>query len=155
MQRLLVPVQRFSKGFKDISLSFKRHPITNDILSLKNEDAIKRSVQNLVRIKLGEVFFDDDLGTRITGSLFELATSDYVDPIISEIETSITNNEPRVRLTNVIVDSMPDENALDVTVAYDIIGLASPSQTVNFIFCLLYTSPSPRDKRQSRMPSSA
>ena len=133
MQRLLVPVQRFSKGFKDISLSFKRHPITNDILSLKNEDAIKRSVQNLVRIKLGEVFFDDDLGTRITGSLFELATSDYVDPIISEIETSITNNEPRVRLTNVIVDSMPDENALDVTVAYDIIGLASPSQTVNFI----------------------
>ena len=128
-----MPVQRFSKGFKDISLSFKRHPITNDILSLKNEDAIKRSVQNLVRIKLGEVFFDDDLGTRLTGSLFELATSDYVDPIISEIETSITNNEPRVRLTNVIVDSMPDENALDVTVAYDIIGLASPSQTVNFI----------------------
>ncbi len=128
-----MPVQRFSKGFQDISLSFKRHPITNDILSLKNEDAIKRSVQNLVRIKLGEVFFDDDLGTRITGSLFELATSDYVDPIISEIETSITNNEPRVRLTNVIVDSMPDENALDVTVAYDIIGLASPSQTVNFI----------------------
>ena len=128
-----MPVHRFSKGFQDISLSFKRHPITNDILSLKNEDAIKRSVQNLVRIKLGEVFFDDDLGTRITGSLFELATSDYVDPIISEIETSITNNEPRVRLTNVIVDSMPDENALDVTVAYDIIGLASPSQTVNFI----------------------
>ena len=133
MQRLLVPVQRFSKGFKDISLSFKRHPITNDILSLKNEDAIKRSVQNLVRIKLGEVFFDDDLGTRITGSLFELATSDYVDPIVSEIETTITNNEPRVRLTDVIVDSMPDENALDITVAYDIIGLASPSQTVNFI----------------------
>tara|TARA_B100000965_G_C19104081_1_gene546157 strand:+ start:60 stop:464 length:405 start_codon:yes stop_codon:yes gene_type:complete len=128
-----VPVQRFSKGFKDISLSFKRHPITNDILSLKNEDAIKRSVQNLVRIKLGEVFFDDDLGTRITGSLFELATSDYVDPIVSEIETTITNNEPRVRLTDVIVDSMPDENALDITVAYDIIGLASPSQTVNFI----------------------
>ncbi len=128
-----MPVQRFSKGFKDISLSFKRHPITNDILSLKNEDAIKRSVQNLVRIKLGEVFFDDDLGTRITGSLFELATSDYVDPIVSEIETTITNNEPRVRLTDVIVDSMPDENALDITVAYDIIGLASPSQTVNFI----------------------
>ena len=128
-----MPVKRFSQGFKDISLSFKRHPVTNDVLTLKNEDAIKRSVQNLVRIKLGEVFFDDDLGTRITGSLFELATSDYVDPIVSEIETTITNNEPRVRLTDVIVDSMPDENALDITVAYDIIGLASPSQTVNFI----------------------
>ena len=74
-----MPVKRFSKGFKDISLSFKRHPVTNDVLTLKNEDAIKRSVQNLVRIKIGEVFFDGDFGTRITGSLFELATDENID----------------------------------------------------------------------------
>ena len=54
-----MPIQRFSQGFKDISLSFKRHPVTNDILALNNEDAIKRSVQNLIRIQLGEVFFND------------------------------------------------------------------------------------------------
>ena len=96
-----MPVQRFSQGFKDISLSFKRHPVTNDILALKNEDAIKRSVQNLVRLQLGEVFFDPDLGTRITGSLFELANNDFVDPIKTEIETTITNNEKRVQLTSV------------------------------------------------------
>ena len=76
-----MPVQRFSQGFKDISLSFKRHPVTNDILALKNEDAIKRSVQNLIRIQLGEVFFNELIGTRITGALFELANDDFVDPI--------------------------------------------------------------------------
>ena len=62
-----------SKAFKDINLSFKRHPVTNDIIMLKNEDAIKRAVQNLVRTQIGERFFNTKLGTRITSSLFELA----------------------------------------------------------------------------------
>ena len=128
-----MPAQRFSQGFKDISLSFKRHPVTNDILTLKNEDAIKRSVQNLVRIIRGEVFFNELLGTRISGSLFELANSDYIDPMKTEIETVIKNFEPRVALKDVDFQSFPDENAIEVTIKYDIIGLSSPTQSVNFI----------------------
>jgi len=128
-----VPTQRFSQGFKDISLSFKRHPVTNDILTLKNEDAIKRSVQNLVRIIRGEVFFNELVGTRITGSLFELANSDYIDPMKTEIETVLKNFEPRVSLKDVKFKSTPDENALDVTIKYDIIGLSATTQSVNFI----------------------
>jgi len=128
-----VPVQRTSQGFKDISLSFKRHPITNDILPLKNEDAIKRSVQNLVRTQIGEVFFNDLIGTRVEQALFELANSDYVDPIKNEIETVITNFEPRVLLQRVNVNSFPDQNAIDITIDYDIVGLSTPSQSLNFI----------------------
>ena len=128
-----MPIQRFSQGFKDISLSFKRHPVTNDILALKNEDAIKRSVQNLIRIQLGEVFFNDLLGTRITGALFELANDDFVDPIVTEIETTITNNEPRVRLTNVDVESQPDNNSLDIKISYDLVGLSAPTQILQFV----------------------
>tara|TARA_B100000925_G_scaffold17838_1_gene12349 strand:+ start:463 stop:867 length:405 start_codon:yes stop_codon:yes gene_type:complete len=128
-----VPAQTFSQGFKDISLSFKKHPVTDDILVLRNEDAIKRSVQNLVRIQLGEVFFNRLLGTKISGSLFELATSNYIDPIKSEIDTTIKNFEPRVRLTDVKVISTPDDNAIDITIFYDIIGLSAPSQSVNFV----------------------
>ena len=128
-----MPAQTFSQGFKDISLSFKKHPVTDDILVLKNEDAIKRSVQNLVRIQVGEVFFNNLLGSRISGSLFELATTDYTDPIRSEIETSIKNFEPRVNLTDVKFLSTPDENSIDVTIFYDIVGLNSPNQSVNFI----------------------
>jgi len=128
-----VPVQRFSQGFKDISLSFKRHPVTNDILALKNEDAIKRSVQNLIRIQLGEVFFNNLLGTRITGALFELANDDFVDPIVTEIETTITNNEPRVELTDVDVQSQPDNNSLDIRISYDLVGLSAPTQILQFV----------------------
>ena len=128
-----MPVQRFSQGFKDISLSFKRHPVTNDILALKNEDAIKRSVQNLVRLQLGEVFFNPDLGTRITGSLFELANNDFVDPIKTEIETTITNNEKRVQLTSVDVESEPDTYSMNITISYELVGLSAPSQTLQFV----------------------
>ncbi len=128
-----MPVQRFSQGFKDISLSFKRHPVTNDLLALKNEDAIKRSVQNLIRIQLGEVFFNELVGTRITGALFELANDNFVDPIQTEIETTILNNEPRVKLTAVDVFSEPDSNSIDIKISYDLVGLSSPSQTLQFV----------------------
>ena len=128
-----MPVQRFSQGFKDISLSFKKHPVTNDILSLKNEDAIKRSVQNLVRIQFGEVFFNRLVGTKISRSLFELAHTYYTDPMRSEIETTIKNFEPRVSLTDVRFFIAPDSNSMEVTIFYDIKGLDAPTQSVNFI----------------------
>ena len=128
-----MPLQEISRGFKDISLSFKRHPVTNDLLPLRNDDAIKRAVQNLVRINIGEVFFNDLIGTNITGSLFELATDDLILPIQTEIETTITNFEPRVRLTDVDVTPRPGENALEVEIRYDIVGLSTPTQTVTFI----------------------
>jgi phage baseplate assembly protein W len=128
-----VPVSKISRGFRDISLSFKRHPVTNDLVPLKNEDAIKRAVQNLVRTKIGEVFFRNDIGTRITGSLFELANEDLVDPISTEIETVITNFEPRVNLKNVDVNSRPEDNTLDIEISYNIVGLSLPIQTINFI----------------------
>tara|TARA_Y100001972_G_C7559559_1_gene281088 strand:- start:402 stop:806 length:405 start_codon:yes stop_codon:yes gene_type:complete len=128
-----MPLNKISRGFKDISLSFLRHPITNDLVTLKNEDAIKRAVQNLVRTKVGEVFFNDSVGTRLTGSLFELASSDLVDPLQTEIETVIDNFEPRVNLKNVVVSSRPEVNTLDVTISYDIVGLSLPTQVINFI----------------------
>lgn len=128
-----MPLNKISRGFRDISLSFKRHPITNDLVPLKDADAIKRAVQNLVRTKVGEVFFRNDIGTRISGSLFELATDDLVDPIATEIETVIVNFEPRVDLTNVSVDPRPDENTLNIELSYNIVGLSLPTQIINFI----------------------
>ena len=103
------------------------------MLPLKNEDAIKRSVQNLVRIQVGEVFFNDLVGTRVEQALFELATDNFIDPIKNEIETVITNYEPRVLLRSVTVNSFPDQNAIDININYDIVGLSAPAQSLNFI----------------------
>jgi len=130
-----VPVieSKVSRYFKDISLSFKRHPVTNDIAVITNEDAIKRSVINLVRTRIGERFFNPLLGSNVDGMLFELADSGISDPITEEISTTINNFEPRVNLRNVNVTVRPDQNELEVDIVYDIIGLAVPTQALTFV----------------------
>lgn len=128
-----MPLNSVSIGFKDISLSFLRHPVTNDISTLRDEDAIKKSVMNLIRTQVGERFFNSLLGSNIEGSIFELATDDLLDPLQIEIETVINNFEPRVVLRKVEVNPRPDENALNISINYDIVGLGAPTQSINFV----------------------
>jgi len=125
--------QRQSKAFKDISLSFKRHPVTNDILALRNEDAIKRSVRNLVETINEERFFNPLIGSRVRESLFEVPDNTIRATLKSQIENSILNFEPRVNLTDVIINHPNDTNDLEVTVAYDIIGQEATPQEITFI----------------------
>jgi len=125
--------QQQSRRFKDISLSFKRHPVTNDILALTNEDAIKRSVRNLVETINEERFFNSLLGSRVRESLFEIPDNTIRATLKSQIENSILNFEPRVNLTNVIVNHPNDTNDLEVTVVYDIIGQEATPQEITFI----------------------
>ena len=125
--------QRQSRRFKDISLSFKRHPVTNDILALTNEDAIKRSVRNLVETVNEERFFNPLLGSRVRESLFEIPDNTIRATLKSQIENSILNFEPRVNLTDVIINHPNDTNDLEVTVAYDIIGQEATPQEITFI----------------------
>jgi phage baseplate assembly protein W len=128
-----VPLESISRGFKDISLSFKRNPVTNDMISLTNEDAIKRAVINLVRTKVGERFFNPLLGSRVENYFFELADIGIEEPIREEIRTVINNFEPRVRLRSVDVSLFPEDNAMDVSIVYDIVGISAPQQAVTFI----------------------
>ena len=126
-----MPTKR-SRRFRDISLSFKRHPITNDVTVLKNEDAIKKSVINLIRTKVGERFFNDILGTSVGDTLFELDTFDN-DVLREEIITLLKNYEPRIELTNVFTETQTDTNDLFIQIEYDIVGLPLPTQAIEFI----------------------
>ena len=105
-------VVKISRAFKDISLSFTKHPVTNDVTVLKNEDAIKKSVVNLCRTRLNERFFNELLGTSIEDSLFETNLNDISSFLEREITVLIENFEPRINLTNVFVDSLLDSNEL-------------------------------------------
>ena len=125
--------QRQSRRFKDISLSFKRHPVTNDILALTNEDAIKRSVRNLVETVNEERFFNSLIGSHVRESLFEIPYNTIRATLRTQIENSILNFEPRVNLTDVIINHPNDTNDLEVTIAYDIIGQESTPQEITFI----------------------
>ena len=126
-------VVKISRAFKDISLSFTKHPVTNDVTVLKNEDAIKKSVVNLCRTRINERFFNDLLGTSIEDSLFETNLNDIASFLEREISVLLKNFEPRITLTNVIVESLVDSYELQIRIEYDITGLPFPSQNIDFL----------------------
>ena len=124
---------RVSRSFKDISLSFEPHPITKDLPVLKNANAIRRSVRNLVQTIPGERFFNPILGSSVYDSLFDLMDFGTSNLIEQEIVTTLRNFEPRVNNVRVRVSARPDQNNFDVTIFFDIVGAALPSQEFSFI----------------------
>ena len=125
--------QRVSRSYKDISLSFDPHPITKDLPVLKNVNAIRRSVRNLVQTIPGERFFNPLLGSSVYDSIFDLADFGTSSLIESEIITTIANFEPRVTNVQVRVDERYDQNNFDVTIYFDVVGQELPSQEFSFI----------------------
>ncbi len=128
-----MPLERVSQGFKDVSMSFKSNPLTNDLIALKNENAIARSVRNIVFTLPGEKFFNENFGSRISKLLFENMDDLTASSIKDEIERSIRNNEPRVRLRSVKTRPNFENNQFDVTITYDIIGADVPAQQLEFV----------------------
>jgi len=127
-----VPVQRISKGFLDLSASFQENPLTNDLIALKNENAIARSVRNLVLTIQGERPFQPVLGTGVSKLLFENMDRLTAAAIRSEIRTTIENFEPRVEINEILVDPDFEGNAFNVTLQYFIIGIDVPEQELTF-----------------------
>ena len=122
-----------SRVFKDINLSFKRHPVTNDLVVIKNEDAIKKSVKNIIFTILGEKPYILDFGSSVNNALFDLNTSITEIRISDEITSTLLNYEPRISNVQVTVSNYPDSNEMNATIQYDITGMASPSQTVDVL----------------------
>ena len=122
-----------SRAFKDINLSFKRHPVTNDVVSINDEDAIKRSVKNIIFTILGEKPFQPLFGSVINQSLFELSTALSEMKVSDEITQSLLNYEPRISNIDVTVTVAPDTNEMNVTVQYDIVGIPAPPQQVDVL----------------------
>ena len=126
-------IQRKSRAFKDISLSFQPHPVTKDLPVLANERAIVRAVRNLVETIPSERFFDSNLGTNVRAMLFENFTGSSVMIIEDMVRSTLRNYEPRVGDVGVEIDAAPDSNALEVKVIFEINGLEAPVQSFSFI----------------------
>ena len=124
---------RISRSFKDISLSFTPHPVTKDLTVIKDANAIKRSVRNLVQTIPRERFFNPNLGTDIRGSLFDFCDFGTASVIQQQIETTIENYEPRVDNLKIEVFPKPDQNEFEVNIYFDIIGQEFPAQAFQFI----------------------
>ena len=122
-----------SRAFKDINLSFKRHPVTNDVVAIRNEDAIKRSVKNIVFTILGEKPFDPTFGSVVNDALFDLSTSLNEIRISDEITSSLNRYEPRIDNVVATATVYPDSNEMNCTVQYDIVGIPAPTQEVDVL----------------------
>ena len=126
-------IKRISRGFKDISLSFKPHPVTDDLQVLKNADAIRRSVRNIVQTIPTERFFNTLLGSDVRRNLFEFVDFGTASTKRQQIAIALDNFEPRIENVTVAVDPNPEVNSFDVTVIFDIIGQEFPTQEYSFL----------------------
>ena len=126
-------INRTSRAFKDISLSFDPHPVTKDLPILKNENAIKASVRNLVQTIPTERFFNPILGSEVRDSLFEFVDYGTASVIQEQIEITLENFEPRIDNVTVEVQPKPDTYEFEVTVFFTIVGQDIPTQEFTFM----------------------
>lgn len=127
-----MPIERVSKSFKDISMSFQINPLTYDLIAIKNETAIARSLRNLVLTNKGERFFDANLGSRVNNLLFENLDDITASSVRDQIENVINNYEPRVELISVEVNPDYDNGELNAVVKYYIVGIDAQPQQLSF-----------------------
>lgn len=127
-----MPVERLSQGFQDISMTFKVNPLTNDLITLKNETSIARSVRNLVMTLQGEVFYNPIVGSRVSRLLFDNMDAATSDLLKDEVTRTIKNYEPRVDLIAVDVEPNFDNNEYNVRISYFIVGIDVPAQQLSF-----------------------
>ena len=127
-----MPVERISRGFKDLSMSFQVNPISSDLIATKNETAIARSVRNLVLTRPGERFFNPNLGSRVYETLFDNMDEVSASIVEDDIKDTIDNYEPRVKLVSVKATPDYEGNAFDVVITYNIIGIDALPQQLAF-----------------------
>jgi phage baseplate assembly protein W len=128
-----MPLERVSQSFKDISMTFQSNPLNSDLIALRNENAITRSIRNIVFTVPGEKFYDETFGSNISNSLFENIDDITASIIVDEIKQSIINFEPRVNLIDVQAFPDFDNNAFDVIITYEIVGADVPAQELQFV----------------------
>tara|TARA_R100000008_G_scaffold22429_2_gene11891 strand:- start:139 stop:540 length:402 start_codon:yes stop_codon:yes gene_type:complete len=127
-----MPLERINIGYKDLSMTFKQNPLNNDLIALRNENAIARSIRNIVLTYPGEKFFNENFGSQVSRLLF-----DNLDPLTAieirdEITQSIVNYEPRADLLSVNVTPNYETNEFDVVITYTIVGVDAAAQQLSF-----------------------
>ena len=128
-----MPLERVKQGFKDLSMSFRSNPLNDDLIGLKNESAIARSIKNLVFMQKGEKFFDPNFGSEVSASLFENIDDVTAITMRDDIDYMIKTYEPRVDLINVEIIPNYDNNQMDAVIVYSIKGSDTPPQQLEFV----------------------
>lgn len=119
--------------YNDIDISFAINPVTRDINRLSDSNSIKQSVANLLRLRFYDIQFHPEIGSKVSGMLFELASSDGLSSLAGYLQTYLGNYEPRIQVKSLNVDTTQiDSNSISINIQYIIVGrVQSISQTVS------------------------
>lgn len=123
---------RRSRRFDDLLISMKKNAFTDDVSVVKNDNAIKQSIKNLVLTNPGEKHFQPNVGSRVFNLLFEPLDAFTADAVKDEVINTINQYEPRVELTDVVVVPIDEGNKLSITIEYRIVGLPVV-ETIDFV----------------------
>jgi len=104
--------------YSDLDLMFKIHAVRKDLVRSTNEQAIIRSVKNLVLTNHYERPFQAGVGSNVRKMLFEPITSMTANYLQKEIDQVIRTFEPRVSSLRVDVEALPDNNAMNVVIRF-------------------------------------
>jgi len=124
---------RNSRKFKDIDLDFGRNAVTNDVNTVEDVVAVKRSVRNLIQTNFYERPFRPELGCGVRELLFENFTPMTKVFLERKIEEVLVNYEPRISLSGVSVDDDQDRNRLVVDIYFYVVGVAGPQVVQTFL----------------------
>jgi phage baseplate assembly protein W len=113
-----------TKKYSDIDLSFTPHPITGDITVLRDAEAVKRSLRNLISMNRFDRPFEPDLGTNLRNLLFEPINPLTEKSIDMQIRGAISRYEPRVSITDLTIEGRPDEHGYYITLKFVIDSLS-------------------------------
>lgn len=112
--------------YKDLDLNFTSHPLTNDISVLSNIEAVKKSINNLLRYKRGEKPFSPTFYSGIYDSLFEPMNILQVDKLKESIKDLLNKYEPRILVNEVNISQNLDSNQLSIFLYFTILNLQTP-----------------------------
>ena len=122
----IVTVDRQIKRFKDLNLSFTRHPITSDVTVKTDIEAVKFAVKNLLMTRRYEFLFHPEIGSSLSDLLFENYTVVTQNIVGQEIENTLANYEPRAQLVNVIFEAAPMLNSISVSITFKMVNVSEP-----------------------------
>ena len=119
-------------SFKDLNITFKKHPVTDDVVVSRDASAIKQAIVNLLLTNKGERLMNPNYGSDIRRYLFEPLDYGTANQITGNIKSTIDTFEPRISVLNLRALPNMDDNGFDVEMTYEIRGTDDPPVTVDF-----------------------
>jgi phage baseplate assembly protein W len=118
--------------FKDLNITFKPHPVTGDLTTVKDEAAIKQAIINLLLTNRGERLFAPRIGSSLSDLLFEILDFGTASLVNTEITNTLSTYEPRIRVLSLSTNPNFDDNGFDVELVFEVVGREDLPRSINF-----------------------